>query len=233
MSYFESAKARQIITLSAIVLLFIFLFVSLASFIPSFLGALVLYIIFSPMMNYLSEKHKLKKGLSAIIIILFSMVIVLVPVITFTDILVVKLKSMLSGNVLFQEQLRHVNVLTQHYLNINLISAENMALVQKKTAEIIPNLLNQTISAFLSLGIMYFILFYMLYTWDNINHVIERYFPYKKENAELFAKELKSQTFSNVVGAPLLALIQGIFASLGFWFGGLHEPFFWGMSGGC
>ena len=155
MSYFESAKARQIITLSAIVVLFIFLFISLSNFIPSFLGALVLFIIFSPMMNYLSEKHKLKKSLSAIIIILLSMVIVLVPIITFTDILVVKLKSILSGNTLFQEQLQHVNALTMRYMNINLISAENMALVQKKTAEVIPNLLNQTISAFLSLGIMY------------------------------------------------------------------------------
>lgn len=54
-------------------------------------------------------------------------------------------------------------------------------------------------------------------------------FPYKEENAELFAKELISQTYSNVIGAPLLAIIQCVFAIAGFYFFGLNEPIFWGL----
>jgi len=229
MSYFESVKAKQVITLLAIIVLFVFLFFSLIDFIPSFLGALVLYIIFSPMMHYLTVKHKLNKSWAVLIIILISIVVVLVPTITFTNMLVVKLKHILSGNTLIKMQLEHVNVLAKQYFNINIMSEENISLIQKKAAEIIPRIFNQTLGAVLDLAIMYFILFYMLFSWDNITDIVVRYLPYKKENAELFANELKSQTFSNVVGAPFLALIQGIIAIFGFWIFGLHEPVFWGM----
>jgi len=90
-------------------------------------------------------------------------------------------------------------------------------------------LLNQTFSIVLYVCIMFFILFYMLYNWRSVTEMIVYYFPYKKENSELFAKELVAQTYSNVLGAPLLAMIQGVFSIIGFYIFGLHEPIFWGL----
>jgi predicted PurR-regulated permease PerM len=68
----------------------------------------------------------------------------------------------------------------------------------------------------------------MLFSWRSVTEMIVYYFPYKKENSELFAKELIAQTYSNVLGAPLLAMIQGVISIIGFYIFGLKEPVFWG-----
>ena len=37
------------------------------------------------------------------------------------------------------------------------------------------------------------------------------------------------KTYSNIIGAPLLAVIQGGVSALGFWFFGIQDPVFWGV----
>lgn len=229
MSYFESAKTRQIVALTGVLVLFVFLFFSLKNFIPSFLGALILYIVFYPVMNFLHVKKKLNKTFSAIIIILCSIIIVIVPSFALVDLLIEKLRSILSGNALLMAQLKHGNAYISAHTGFNIVSPENIANIQSKVSAILPGLLNQTFSIVLYVFIMFFILFYMLYNWRSVTEMIVYYFPYKKENSELFAKELVAQTYSNVLGAPLLAMIQGVFSIIGFYIFGLHEPIFWGL----
>jgi len=45
----------------------------------------------------------------------------------------------------------------------------------------------------------------------------------------LFGDELVHQTFSNSVGIPSIAVVQGLAGFLGYWIIGLNEPGFWGV----
>lgn len=228
MPFFESAKTKQIVALTGILLLFIFLFFSLQNFIPSFLGALVLYIIFYPVMNFLHVKKKWNKTFSAITIILLSILIIVIPSFILVDLLIEKLKNLLSGNTLLITQFKYGNAYIKEHTGFNIVSAENITSMQNKAAVIFPNLLSQTFTIILYVFIMFFVLFFMLYSWRSVTEMIVYYFPYKKENSELFAKELIAQTYSNVLGAPLLAMIQGVISIIGFYIFGLNEPVFWG-----
>jgi predicted PurR-regulated permease PerM len=229
MSFFESAKTKQLVALAGIVILTVFLFYSLTNFIPSFLGALILFVVFSPVMNYLHVKKKLNKNVSSFAIILFSILIIVVPSFVLGDLLIGKLRTMLSGNTLVMDQLHHANLYVQQHTGIVVFSPDNIAKIQTKLTAIFPDVLNQVFSTLLNMCIMYFMLYFMLYHWRSITDMIVYYSPYKKENSELLAKELISQTYSNVLGAPLLAIIQGIFAIIGFSVFGLNEPVFWGI----
>jgi predicted PurR-regulated permease PerM len=53
-----------------------------------------------------------------------------------------------------------------------------------------------------------------------------------QKNQDLMSNELKNQTFSNALGSPLLALLQGLFAWGGYAIFGLSDAFFWGMMTG-
>ena len=55
------------------------------------------------------------------------------------------------------------------------------------------------------------------------------YLPFKKDKIKIFGDELVHQTFSNAVGIPLIALVQGITGFLCYWIIGLHESGFWGV----
>jgi predicted PurR-regulated permease PerM len=62
-----------------------------------------------------------------------------------------------------------------------------------------------------------------------IEHWVFNLLPVRKADLARFTEELKAQTFSNVLGAPVLATLQGLVAALGFWIFGIQEPLFWGI----
>lgn len=229
MPYFESNKIKQIAALTGIIVLAGFLLISLSGFIPAFLGAVIFYVICSPFVHYLTTKIKLNKGIAVTVTLILSFLVILIPVFSLTYMLVSKLSTMLTGSYDIYAELQQVNSYINTKFGVNVLSPENWAKLQAEIANLIPNLLEQTMSILADIAIMYFILFYMLYSETIAEKSFTRFLPYTKENAHLFAKELVSQTYSNVIGAPLLALIQAGFAILGFWIFGLDEPVFWGL----
>ncbi len=229
MSYFESHKLKQIVALAGIVLLGGFLLVTLSGFIPAFLGSVIFYVICSPFVLFLMNKIKLKRGLAVAITLILSFLVIIIPVFGLTYLLISKVSTMFSASHNFFAEIQNLNSYINTNYGINILSPDNLVKLQTEVTNFIPNLLGQTINILADIAIMYFILFYLLYTETSMEKSIVRFLPYKKENAHLFAKELVSQTYSNVIGAPLLALIQGCFAVFGFWIFGLNEPVFWGL----
>ncbi|MFN4084020.1 MAG: AI-2E family transporter [Bacteroidia bacterium] len=76
--------------------------------------------------------------------------------------------------------------------------------------------------------LMYFILFYLLINHKKIPAFLKEILPFDAETVDVFLKELESMTKSNVIGAPILALSQGLAAILAFAFLDAPEPVFWG-----
>ena len=232
MGYFESNKGKQIVALTGIILLGIFLLFALSGFISAFLGAVIFYVICDPFVHFLRRKLKFKKGLAVAFTLLLSFLVIVIPAFSLTYLLVDKLTMMFSGSHNFYDKVQSVSTYINLHYNVNVLSPENIIKLQTEIANFIPNMLGQTMNIVADVGIMYFILFYLLYTERSIEKSIINFLPYKKENADLFTKELVAQTYSNVIGAPVLALLQACFAALGFWIFGVNDPFFWGLMSG-
>jgi predicted PurR-regulated permease PerM len=64
---------------------------------------------------------------------------------------------------------------------------------------------------------------------NKMEDAILLYLPFKREKISEFGDELKAETFSNAVGVPLIAIVQGIFAYVAFLFTGVNEPGFWAV----
>lgn len=229
MAYFESNKIKQLAALSGIVVLGIFLLFTLSGFIPAFLGSVIFYIICSPVIHFMTEKIKIKRGLAVIIVLILSLLVIVIPAFSLSYLLISKVSSMLSQSHNLIADIQNLNEKINLNYGVNILTTENLVKWQNSIANFIPNLLGQTAGILADIGIMYFILFYLLHTDSDKEKNIVRFLPYDSKNAHLFAKELTSQTYSNVIGSPLLAIIQAIFATFGFWIFGIPEPFFWGI----
>jgi len=72
----------------------------------------------------------------------------------------------------------------------------------------------------------------MLVNTGKMEKTMFEYLPVDNVLLKRFTTELQMQTFSNAIGAPLLALVQGLIAALGYWIFGIDEPFFWGLMTG-
>jgi predicted PurR-regulated permease PerM len=76
---------------------------------------------------------------------------------------------------------------------------------------------------------MYFFLYFMLQQRTRMEAAIVLYLPFKREKINMFGKELVAQTFSNAVGIPLIAAVQGVCAFISYTIVGVGQPGFWGV----
>lgn len=228
MSILESNKLKQLLVLCIIVLLASFLFFSLSKFLVAALGSVIFYIACRPLMNWFITKTKISRKIAALLVMLISFLIILLPVFGLTYLLAKKINIVLN-NTDIQAVANQIEYFILQQTGFDVFSADAIAKVQTFTANILPAFLSETLSIFGNIAIMYFILFYLLISIGSLGEKLNHLLPFTKKSIALFRNELKSQTHSNVVGAPLLALLQGIVAFVGFWIFGIKEPFFWGI----
>ncbi|MES2835990.1 MAG: AI-2E family transporter [Bacteroidota bacterium] len=228
MSILDSNKLKQLAVLGIIVLLASFLLFSLSKFIVAGLGAVIFYIACRPLMNWFVTKGKLSRKLAAVVVMLISFLIILLPVFGLTYLLAKKINSVLNHTDIQATAIQLENYIV-NVTGFDVFSEETIQKIQTFGANVLPGFLSETLSIFADIAIMYFVLFYLLSSIGNLGQKLNHILPFTQKSIDLFREELKSQTYSNVIGAPLLAMLQGIVAFIGFWFFGLKEPFFWGI----
>jgi predicted PurR-regulated permease PerM len=96
----------------------------------------------------------------------------------------------------------------------------------------LPSLFNSTAILVANLGIMLFLLYYMLYSGSSIEKVLFKIIPLKDENTKLLATETKTTIKANAIGIPLIALVQGITAAVGYFIFGVKDALLWGFLSG-
>jgi len=222
-------RINQYLSISLLVILGIFLLMALSIYLRAILGAVILYVLFKPAMIWLTERRKWKHTISAVTLLIASFSLVIVPIFFIGYLLMDKATTMLENKQIYIDFLKGFESLVSGYIKIDLFSTENIQKLQGTVAEFASGFLGGFLSTLADLAIMYFLLFYMLINAKKLEKTVFFYMPYNKQNAHLFQKELEGQVLSNVLGAPLLAIIQGIFATVSFYFVGLPDPFFWGM----
>ena len=112
----------------------LFIVYLLSDFITSFLGALIFFVLFRRMMNYMVDKRGWRSSTSAILIIMLSFIIVLVPVITLSNLLYSKIIQIVSRPETIIDPL---NVLDSKMLALTgkqLFSPELILTLQQKKA---------------------------------------------------------------------------------------------------
>jgi predicted PurR-regulated permease PerM len=69
----------------------------------------------------------------------------------------------------------------------------------------------------------------MLYHGREIERTLNRMIPLKRENINLLATETKKMVRANALGIPLISIIQGLTAALGYFIFGVTEWALWGF----
>lgn len=88
-------------------------------------------------------------------------------------------------------------------------------------------LVGSTFNVAIAIGIMYFLLYYMLVYSKQMKESIYDYIPLGNNNLKDIGKESVAMVRSNALGIPLVALAQGIVAIIGYFIFGVPDPFFW------
>ncbi|RKR81398.1 putative PurR-regulated permease PerM [Mucilaginibacter gracilis] len=226
-------KQRNNIILIGIIILGCFLVIALRGLSSSILGAIVLYTIFRPMYIHLVDKKNWSKALVATLIIVISLVVIVIPFLSLSIMVINKVSSLTTANFPIQKWLASIDAFAGSHLNQPHFIA-NINITQKigsYAAELFPSILGSAADIFLTLLVLYFLLYFMFTQNREFEAGLIKYAPFREQHALKFAEELRISTYSNVLGQGIISLSQGIMFAVGLKIAGVEDPIFWGVIG--
>lgn len=222
-----SYKQRNNIVLAVIIILAVVIFYSLLDLFTAFLGAIILYTIFKPLFFFLSKK--IGSALSAVTMILVSFIIIIIPFFTLSFMVLERLNDLKKDQFMVKAVISRMD----DYVGLKLNQPDLIDNYVKKFSvfvqDLFPAILGGTWSIFLTITMMYFVLYFMFVQSKEFEDGLLKYAPLKERHAIQFAKELKNTTYSNVLGQGLIAVVQGMLVSICFFIAGIHDFVFWGV----
>lgn len=217
------------IILLLLLLILFFLLRELKLFFPGMLGAVTLYILSIGSYSRLVNQKKWRKGWTAGLYLLayFSLLAILVY---FVFILVEqKIQPFLSDPATVLAKARAGINEVQQRMNVVFISPASLNKLQQQLSDFIPGLLNDTWILLSNLATMLFILYYMLVHGAEMENFLGRVIPLRKSNVSMLAYETKRLVKASALGIPIISVIQGITATIGYVLFGVHEYVIWGF----
>jgi predicted PurR-regulated permease PerM len=205
----------------------IVLFLELYSFVPALLGAITLYILMHRWMFYLTEKKKWRKGGIALLLMLFSMMVILLPVGLLVNMLSSKISYAVQHSSELVEALKKLAHNIEQQYDVTLVSDQNINKLGNVIAQSLPVILGATFNTVTTIFFMYFILYFMLVNGRKMGNALYEYIPLKNENVSALGKEVNMMVIANAIGIPVIAFAQGLVGLIGYLIIGVKEPFFW------
>ena len=220
-------RIRQVFFLVIIVLLGLLLFSELYTFLPALLGAVTLYIVMRRWMFHLTIMKKWRKGWTAALLMLLSMIVILLPIALLINMLSSKITFAIQHSDELVGSLKKIVSDIELKFNIKIASDENINKLGDFIRSSIPKLLGATFNTLGTIFFMYFILYFMLVNGRKMEANIYEHIPLKDENAMMLGTEVKNMVISNSVVIPVIAVLQGVVALIGYLIIGVNEPWFW------
>ncbi len=224
---FDQNRVRQVSFIIVILLLGILLFQQLFTFLPAFLGAITLYILLNRWMFWLTEKKKWRKGWTAVLLMLFSLIVILLPVGLLVNMLSSKVSYVVQHSDDLVGALKKVVANIEQKFNVTIASDSNINKLGNGIASSVPKILGATFNTLTTIFFMYFILYFMLVNGRSMDKSLYEHVPLKDTNVGRLGKEIRMMVISNAIGIPLIAFAQGMVALVGYLIIGVNEPFFW------
>lgn len=222
-------KEYKYVLLGLLILLGLILFKELRPYLSSFLGAATLYVLLKHQMIYLTTKAKFSRSLSATIITLEALLFFLIPLTGLAFLVIDTLsgvsidpKEIIDKFNLFIESL-------EQKMGFDIFTPENLAAIPKWGSNLLQTLGTSIYSLIINSIFILFILFYMLYNHTSFEKMVREVMPFKEENKDILAEETKSIIKANAIGIPLLGIIQGAFAYIGYLFFGVDNALLYGI----
>lgn len=186
------------------------------SFVSGFLGAFTIYILVRKQMFMLSEKKKLRKSIAAIIILAEVFLIILIPTFLIIWILLGRLQSFdLHPSSLFLS-IQNLITTIQDKTGYDIVSSENISKATEIASSALQIIVGQISSFVINSFVLLIVLYFMLISGRQMESYYYELLPFDDKNKRNVLTEIDVMVKANAIGVPLLALIQGLFATIGF-----------------
>lgn len=217
---------RQVFVLLLILFIGVLIFVEIMPYLSGVLGAITIYVLLKKWMIYLVSKNW-NPDFAAIFLMILSFVGILLPVTGIILMLGNKIGDAVKNSEQVVQALKNLIGKLENKFGFNLSENMNVSEISSWVANNLEGFAGGTFTIFIAIGIMYFLLFYMLTNRKELRTSLYEYIPISEKNLKIIGKESQAMVRSNAIGIPLVAVSQGIIALIGFLIFGIDDAFFW------
>jgi predicted PurR-regulated permease PerM len=215
--------------LGLIITLGILLFTTLYVFLPGLLGGITLYILTKKFYTQLTVDRKWNEEVTAILFISILIILIAVPLYFSIQMVIPRIKNLIDNQ---KEIIIHLEVLSKKaepYLGKELFSRATATSIAQKLGAFIPSILNTSANWISNFFMMFFFLFYFLYSNKSIEKYLNTMLPLKKSDIIQLSNETVVIIRANALGIPIVSIVHGIVACIGYFIFGVKNWAVWGF----
>ena len=217
---------RQVFVLLLILFFATLIFRELTPYLSGILGAITIYVLLRKWMVFLVKKNW-NPDVAAFFLMLLSIVGILIPVSVVIFMLGDKIGEAVDNSKEIAKVVQDkIQVIESEY-GYDLSSRINTNEISTWISQNLEAFAGSTFDIFIAIGLMYFMLYYMLTNRSRLRESLYEYIPISNRNLKVIGTEAQAMVRSNAIGIPLVAIAQGIIALIGFLIFGIKDPFFW------
>ena len=217
-------------SLIALIILLGWLIMSgLWSFVNGLLAAFTIYVMVNGQMTYLTEKRKMKNVLAAVLILLEVIACVCVPLYLLVWTLVTKIQYVNVDISQLIETGKHFVTLIDEKTGYDVLNVSNVETAASYLTRSVQFIIGQVGGLLITTVVMIFLLYFMLISSKEMEKYLFNLLPFHDENKHAITREVHHIVLSNAIGIPLLAVLQGVVAIVGYWAAGVPSVILFGV----
>ena len=194
----------------------IIIFRQITPFLGGLLGALTIYILVRGQIRYLVEKRKLKRSLSALLITAETIFVFLIPLGLTVWMVVNKLQDINLDPQTYIAPIQQVAEFIKEKTGYDVLGKDTLTFIVSILPRIGQIIMESISSLAINLFVMIFVLYFMLIGGKKMEAYVNDFLPFNETNTQEVIHEINMIVRSNAIGIPLLAIIQGGVATIGY-----------------
>ena len=194
----------------------IIIFRQITPFLGGLLGALTIYILVRGQMRYLVEKRKLKRSLSALLITAETIFVFLIPLGLTVWMVVNKLQDINLDPQTYIAPIQQVAEFIKEKTGYDVLGKDTLTFIVSILPRIGQIIMESISSLAINLFVMIFVLYFMLIGGKKMEAYVNDILPFNETNTQEVIHEINMIVRSTAIGIPLLAIIQGGVATIGY-----------------
>ena len=207
----------------------IILFRQITPFLSGLLGALTIYILVRRQMIYLSEKRKMKRSIAATIITAEAILWFLIPLALGVWLAIINLQNINLDPQAIIAPFEQTAAIIKAKTGYNILGGDSLSFVLSSLPRIGQTLMGGISSFAVNMFVLVFVLYFMLIGGKKMEQYVNGILPFNETNTQNVVHEINMIVRSNAIGIPLLAIIQGGVAMIGYWIFGAPNILFSGF----
>jgi predicted PurR-regulated permease PerM len=221
----------QIVLISVIVFSCLVIFTNLSYYLPGFLGAITLYIVFRNSYNRLTEVKKWNRSLTSLLFIFLSIIFIVFPLWGLIDYIAPQISTLVGNTDQIVLKFNEVKEYMKDKPILKEIDLSDEGLTQflQGLTKYLPRILNSVAELLINTLVAFFVLYFMQVHNKKMERTIDEIFPFSNRSKQEIWEDINHMVRTNAIGIPILGIFQGLVAVLGYWWFGVSNPILWGI----